>query len=297
MKKNRSRILFLLIVTVTLFTLISTKDKIINSLFTKPIERPFSQITAESIKQIDIVNDKKTISLYKKNNQWYLKENQIEFLADQDKTNKIIIDFTQITEEELVSDNKKRFTDFGIEKNRIIIKTINKNYSIYIGQLSGANKTYIKIDDQNAVFSVSGFGDVFSSSTNDYRDLSVNFLKDEKLITELTINNIVIKKNKNRWLVNNQEVKPDQISFYLNDLKTLKATDLLIQKPILYNNPELTITLRSDQEEKTAKFYPIDSKQEDYYLVTSNSKFIFQISATSISTLKKEEKDFLKEVN
>lgn len=293
MKKNRSRIILLLAITIVLFTLTIAKNKV-GSWFTKPVEKPFSLIATESIKQIDIVNDQKTTSLCKKNNQWYLKENQIEFIADQEKANQILTDFTQIVKDELISKNKKRFVDFGIEKNLLTIKTADKNYSIYVGQLSGINRTYIRINNEDAIFSVSGFSDIFSSPTNDYRDLSINFLKDENLINELSINDLVLSKSKEGWFINDKEVKSDQLTFYLSDLKNLKATDMLAQAPILSSDPELIIKLKANQDEQLARFYPVDDKRENYYLMTSNSKFVFQIPATSISTLKKEEKDFVK---
>jgi len=66
MRKNRSRTTILFIIILVLFFLTVSKDKLGNLLFPKQLNKPFSSVKTNTIKEIDVESNIKTTSIYNK---------------------------------------------------------------------------------------------------------------------------------------------------------------------------------------------------------------------------------------
>ena len=156
------------------------------------------------------------------------------------------------------------------------------------------SNNFVRIDDENEVFVTSGFEDVFTSE--DYRDLEVHLVNDETKITSIEINfndtkTTITKKGVN-WKIDDKTAKKDRVDFFINDLKTLKAKDILPKKqnyPTI--NPELSIKITEADKEKNIGFYP--ENEENYLAIVEKSDFDYLIASAYVASLKKEEKDFV----
>lgn len=302
MEKNRFRIIFLIGIVISLWIGFIIKDKLQIISSTKEV-KPFSGIKTEAVKQVIFNNGIVETVVYKKNNIWNLKKDNTEYLADQDRINKVIDDLINLKKEEVVSTNKKKHFDLGIDKQLISLQIDNQNYKLYIGNNYSLNKNYLRINDENDVFIGTGFDTVFYPE--DYRDLSVNFIKDENKITAVIIKEYgAIKlslelKNKKWITADNKEIKKEKVDFLINDLKTLKASDFT--QPDNFDKTTgdkyLSIIIKENNPpaggEKTADFYTIIDNKENYYLKTNQSNIIFKIAAANVQSLNKEEKDYL----
>lgn len=292
MRKTKRRFL-----TISLLFLISLGFLILKNKwsywFPPKTNRPFSKIKKENITRITLTKDSNTTVLYKRDKNWYLKKDDIEYKADKERINRIIDAFVNLEEEEIVSKNKKRHKGLGIGKDKISIKTGEKTHHLYIGNPVAIDKNYLRIDENPIVFTGSGFSNVFYPE--DFRDLKVHLIVNEDSVSNihLAFNNqtVNLKKTKKNWYIKNKKVKKEAIDFFLNDLKTLKAEDILVNQKLSLTQPLLTIKITENGREKTAQFFPKD--KDSNYLKTSQSKNIFEVSATTVNNLKKKEKDFL----
>ncbi len=295
MQKSNQRfsiIVFLLI--AALFSLVLKNNW--SKLFPQKTESLFSKIKKNKIIQISLSQNSKKTNLYLKNNHWYLKKNNIEYKADEKRIRDIIDSFISLKKEEVVSKNKNKHSQFGIGKDKISFKTNKKTYTLYIGKPQGLDKNYLRINNSAEVFIAQGFNNVFYPE--DFRDLRVKFINQENNITQVIISfngsQIVLKKKKKDWFINKDKVKKESIDFFLNDLKTLKAEDI-VSDNVIVKQPLLTIKVKENNTEKIAEFFAKNKTDDNnnYYLKTSNSSLFFEVSSNSVDNLKKERQYFL----
>jgi uncharacterized pyridoxamine 5'-phosphate oxidase family protein len=279
---------------VSLFTLLIIKDNL-QKLIPKKSTKVFNLLKKNDIKEIEIETNDKKIKIYKKDDHWLIKKENAEFIADKQRVDKIIDAFINLEKEEVVSNNPKNFKNLGIDKQKITLITDEKKYTVYIGNPASFEKNYLKINDENNVFIASGFSNLLSP--DDFRDLNLYLLTDENKVNHFKIAiypqiEFSLTKKNNDWFINEKKVKKERVDYFINDLKTLKANDILPPNtPLPTFFPELTITVKEDSLEKTVYFLKKD--QNNYYLQIKDNNQIYQIASVYVSSLKKEEKDFL----
>ena len=293
MKKNEKRLFSLLILTLLIAAVFIFKNKF-NQLFLSSNKRIFTDLKKEQIKEIEISTNEKTFKTYKKENRWVVKSKNEEFNADEEKVNQVIDAFINLEKGEIVSTNKKNFASLGINKQKIVLTAAGKKYTVYIGNSFSLEKNYLKIDNQDEVFIASNFNTLLT--LDDFRDLNIYLVSDEKNIQSIEItlfnNKLMLTKKSSDWEINNQKAKKDRVDYFINDLKTLKANDIFPKNTALPTIlPELSIKIKENNQEKRAYF--IKKDENNYYLQLSNRSTIYQISTAYVSSLKKEEKDFL----
>lgn len=292
MRKNRHR-LFTLIILIFVFSFfLLFKDVVKNKFFPEKIDRPFSLISPDKITQVIFKTNSKEETVYKKSNGLFVKKENIEYKADSQRIEQIIINISSIIKGEIISSNIKNHQDLGIDKDKITVKTKDRSYNLYIGQLSGSEKNYVRVDEENDVFTAPGLTAVFSPF--DYRDLKVDLISDENKVTEVWIADLQLIKKKDKWFIGNKEIKKDRLDFFLNDLKTLKATDVMPEDPQLGltgSGAEFQMTITENNKITYFQFHKRD--QDNYYLKTSKNDFLYLIPNVYVASLKKEEKDFI----
>jgi len=137
--------------------------------------------------------------------------------------------------------------------------------------------------------------DIFSDV--DWRDLKVKLINDQEKINSIEINysskgkKIILVKEKNNWKINEKNAKKERVDFFINDLITLKADDIITQENFTLLNPEITINVKENNQLKKASIFSIDT---NYYLLKiEGNKLIYKIKKIYISSLEKDEDDFI----
>ena len=291
MKRNRARLIQLIAVLLAVFFILILRNQLPQFLAPKP-DQPFSSLKKEQISEIILSKDK-TSSVYKKGTTWYVKKGNSEFRADTDRISKIIESLINLKKDNVVSNNKNKHKDLGIDKQKIEIKAGKKSYVIYVGSPSGLSSNYVRIGTGNEVFTADGLDEAFTS--DDYRDLLVHLINDEAKVTSIEIDfedkKTVLNKKDNDWKISDKIAKKDRIDFFVNDIKTLKASDIFTKDTDLPTVISMTIIIKENNQEKSIEFFAQD--ENNYLAKTSTSQFVFQIPAAYVASLKKEEKDFL----
>lgn len=301
MKKNNKRLIFILILLFLAFISLFLINKS-NDLFSKAIPKPFFQIKKEAVTNLNIINNNKKTNLYKKSAHWYLKIDNAEFNADNNRINKIIDTIIALEKEDVVSTNPKKHPEFEIQKNSLAIQTENQSYILFVGKNAGYTKNYLRINNDNDIFIASGFDSIFFPE--DFRDLSTKLLSQENDVSKIQINfdekNIILEKKKDDWHVNDKKVKKDRVDFFLNDFKTLKAEDILKKDSLDLASlqKELTIRITEKDKENTTEFYSFPNNQNEKYknryaLMKSHSDSIYLVASINVDSFKKQENDFI----
>lgn len=232
--------------------------------------------------------------MLKKDNHWYINVNNETYPADSERITRIIAGIATITDEEIVSTNKDRHIVLGIEKQRIILKNNTEVKTIYIGESAGIDKYYVRLNDEDLVVIASGMSEVFFPE--DYRDLKPKLIIDENNPQKINLNweenKILLMKKKDTWMVNNINAKKDRIDFFLNDIKTLIATDMYksLNDKTDQNEPIISIVFTQNNKETVAEFRQDDT--ENYILKVSGNQYMYRIPAVYVNALKKTVSDF-----
>jgi len=294
-KKLTYRILFLLSIIILIISFLFFQQKIKNLISQKQIIKPFAKLNKDELIKIIFEEENKKIEVYKKNNHWYLKKDNFEFRADEEKVNKTIDALINIKKEEIVSQNKNKHKNFGIDKKKIIFYAFKKKVEIYIGNSINFSNNYVRIDNENDVFLAEDLNDVFLN--NDWRDLRVRLINKQEELNSLEINylnkgkSLKLLKEKDDWKINGKNAKKDRVDFFINELATLKADDILIQKNLSLINPEIIISIKENNKTKKINLFAIN---QDYYLLKIESeKLNYKIKKPYISSLEKEQDNFI----
>lgn len=262
---------------------------------TKKPSTIFNNLSQDQVTDILIQNDLKETHIYKKNNQWKIQKDGIEYDADLDKVNAIINAYTALQKGEIVSNNKDKRDSFGIGKQKITLNTKTNSYVIFVGKNATVDTVYIAIDDNGEVFATSGFSDFFTS--DDYRDLNPHLVADENNVTQVTIqypdHTVIIDKQGTDWQSNQQKLTKEKVDFFLNDIKTLKASDMNSLSDVNIQLYPLSFSLMMVENKKTTTANMYQKDKDTYYVKSLSSNFVYQIPNVYVSSLQKEEKDFI----
>lgn len=261
-----------------------------NRVFSKKIPKPFADLQTSDVEKIIFKSGEKTTEIFKKENRWYVMHDADEFSADEKRIGSIIESMRSLQKEDIVSNNKTKREEFEIDKKTIEIKTAKKIFTLYVGTNHTSDTNYVSTNDEDDIFLASGFADVFMP--DDFRDLRVPFVQDEKLISSITVDfdgkKTTLAKKGDAWVIGEKKTKKDRVDFFINDLATLKASDIIKNKTT--QSGGLSIEVTEQNMIKSAVFSPISEKT--YQATISNNDFTYSIPSPYIESLKKEEKDF-----
>ncbi len=293
MKKTFNRLSKLATLLIILIIAFFIKDKTLGWLSKKNGVGPFASFQKKDVVGIDISdNSGVETKIYSKGGSWHLKKDGVEYQADKEKINNLIDAVFAFKKEEVASTNKNKYKDLGVDNQKIILKIKNKAYSLYIGKNYSSEKNYLRLEGEEKVFLASGFNDFFYPQ--DYRDLNIHLINNEDNVTNVSLDfngiNTILEKKGSDWFVNNKKAVRESVDFFLNSLKTLKASGIINKEALEKESSIFTILVKEDRQEKKAEFFIKD--QDKYYLKTPFSPFVFEVSSSDVDSLKKEEKDF-----
>lgn len=275
-----------------IITLKIQSPSLLTKFFIDETKQPFSQINKETVNEITVTKNT-SVTLNKKNNFWYVKKGQDVFPADREKISNIINALANLKKDEIVSSNKNKHKEFGIGRQKIEFDFEGKKALVFIGNSGGSDNNYVRINDENDVFKTSGFSDTFAS--DDFRDLNLHLVNDETKVSFIEINYGELKtslvKKGNEWKIGEKTAKKDRVDFFVNDLKNLKAKNILTQQQNYQElNPELIILFKENGKGKSINFFK--QTEEEYFARVFPSDFDYEIASANVASLKKEEKDF-----
>ncbi len=288
MKINFDRIAVMSITLFLFIVIFVASDKFNFLSYTS--EPPVINLQKEKINQIVIDDGRKTIDILQQNNIWLVEKNNLLYQADQVRVNNLLTAVSNIKKDTLVS--KLNPTQYGIGKQKVTLISPDKIYVLYIGNTSVGSTHYVKIGDQPEIVTAEGLDTAFSP--DDYRDLSPNLVRDENLVSSVEVNHdstsFKLESIKDDWFIDGKKVPQERVSFFLNDLKTVQADDIVKSDQEL-PAPDLTLSVTEDNQMKQIDCYAIGT---DYYLKVPGKNELFKLKLDDIAMFKKTPDDFLK---
>ncbi|OIP84406.1 hypothetical protein AUK04_02450 [Candidatus Roizmanbacteria bacterium CG2_30_33_16] len=290
MKKNQQRNFWLGLSTVILLLILIFGNRII--LKFKPGSPFLFHFDKKQVVKIKIINGSNTTTLQNKNNLWYILKKDTEFLADQARIDQILDTLKTLKKEDIISNNKEKQFEFGINNTSIDLSTKDKSWKLYLGKNYSSSQLYVKTNDSEDVFLASNLSSILYPE--DYRDLNLHLINDENKVTQIelddNITKLVLLKKKDKWFIGEKEAKKDRVDFLINDLKTLSANDIIKEKQQFPEFSDFTITLKANKQNILKTFY---KDETNLWVVVSDRDITYVISSAYLNGLKKTEKDLV----
>lgn len=210
------------------------------------------------------------ICLEKKDNLWIVKADNKLIPANDDLVNTYIEKFKQIKLNDLISENKDKFKDFGIgADNKLILKINDKN--LEIGNVSiNTNETYVKENNKNSIYKIP-----FVLNRDDLTQVS-NWEKKE--LTNLP--QFQIKKITAKWRNKNKEFVPKDNNWE-NSKQIDKIAHLEIAKYLENFKLDNLQKYEFEIETENGKTKLVIGK----YFATLDEKYYFEISKENFNLL------------
>jgi hypothetical protein len=210
------------------------------------------------------------ICLEKKNNLWMVNADSKIIPANDYLVNTYIEKFKQIKLNDLISENKDKFKDFGIDAdNKLVLKIDDKK--LEIGSVSNSrDETYVKEEDKNSVYKIP-----FVLDKNNLSQVSDWEKKDLTNLPQFQITKVTAKwGNKNKEFVpkDNNWGNPKQID---------KIAHLEIGKYLEDFKPDNLQKYEFEIETENGKTKLVVGK----YFATLDEKYYFEISQENFNLL------------
>lgn len=280
--KTKNRLLILTTAFFVILGILFAKDPLLQMI--KPAaEEPLEGVSAESVATIDVQQGDTITRIEKKDGAWIVKAGEIEFPADNERINNLVNTIANVEKDDIASTNKDRHKDLGIQNDKITLTMGGDETKIlFVGAPTQVSKNFVRVGDEEEVFVASGFSTVFNP--NDYRDLTIPLVNAENAVAKISVSDdtgeLTLEKRDNTWFLGDQEGNPEEVGFYVNNIRTLRASDILKENPVEEQGltPQRTITVTEDGNDKTLEFFVKD--EETYYARTSESDRIYEISTS-----------------
>src|SRR3989338_2758169 len=199
MNHNRKRLLLLSFVLILFLALFYSKDLIQKNMTPKTVS--LFSLTNENTSQFSLTGESLSQKLIKNGNKWFVEKEGKQFAADPEKVSILIQTLNGLSQETIVSKNKNKHADFGIGTEIIVVKTADRERTLYLGKLYGSSARYARFDKDEAVFVGDNLQSILINS--DYRDLKIHVLDDDSSLQSMDIEmngvKILLVKNKDEW--------------------------------------------------------------------------------------------------
>lgn len=269
----------------------------VSGFFSQKPEQPFLTIQPEQITAVEIQGANETERIEKQNDLWFVVEDGKEFQADQGRVNTLIDAFRNIEKDTVASENPERHAALGIDTQKIAIKAGDTTHTLFVGNSTQISKNFVRIGEEDTVYVASGLNQVFSPI--DYRDLTIPFVQNENEVKAVTITQagipIELIKQENEWFVGQEKANQSEVSFYLNELSVIRATNILDTNPVAEQGlfAESTITIKEGENAKTIEFYGKDETTK--YAKLQNGETVYEITASLVDNLIKTREELVEE--
>lgn len=293
MNKTTKRLIKLFIILfflVVVFILITQKSL----LFPQHME-VFPLLKKESIRKVIVSEDKNKSAVEKKNTQWMIGE----FPADAVRIDQILDMITTLKKDDIASQNKKKYADFGVDGGK---KIEFDTHVIYVGDGKGGTSYHFRVDTDPIVYrTASDFSSLLT--IEDLKDLNTHLINKEDAVEYVNLSwgstHLESVKKNNGWTVNGKKAFKERVDFFINDIKTLKGDEIFKKETIDFAtlSVELSIAVKESGKTKESTVYRKDAPSKEdiiYYFYQKDSAFVYKIPSSYVASLKKEEKDMIK---
>jgi hypothetical protein len=196
----------------------------------------------------------------------------------------------------LVSSNPQKRSVFQVDSTGTMVRVFEHGAEktvFWIGKPSPSyTETYVRREGSDDVYLASGlFSSNFSRRTNDWRDKTI-FRTDQDAISGVTLRfgdtSVVLTRQDSIWKIGDDFAKTDIVKSFIGALATLQADDFIDTTVSAMPPLSLQIELGGTQ----LRLYKM-KEGDRFYVQTSATPQLFEVSGWRATQLIKRKKDFL----
>lgn len=257
------------------------------------------KIDSAYIAKIEIKRDQKSIILENKNGEWFI-TSPINYPADEIAVNTILSSASKLKILSLISTNPAKQSVFQVDSATGTILNFHdkrgKNISFIIGKMGPTYMdAYIKPIDLDEVYLSEGIQPwIVSKELNDWRDKNIlNLEKDsiKEITFEFAKDIYTIRKLDEKWYIDNDTIEKGKLETLLNQISNLR-TENFVDSAIVLTQPQLNLYIK-EKNFVSVSLIPSVPDSSKYYVKSSTSQQLFQVSRYIANQLLKKKKELL----
>jgi hypothetical protein len=213
----------------------------------------------------DFKNDHKQVSLSRTGNNWQIRSDGKEYLADRSYVNIILQELNRLKADRVVANSRDRWKEFEVTDSlalQVIVKSKSKTLAnLMVGKFSwqppdnpydrqGKMTSYVRLSDDNEVYAVNGLLRMnLSPDVNAFRDktiLNINMNDVKKISFRYPADSsFVLEKQAGRWTISGMEADSAKTMAYLHSLEHFTGYDVTDDIP-LAGTPVFSLVVESE---------------------------------------------------
>jgi len=267
------------VLVIVIFAVKYLKSSKKSSFRTKIVEIDTTKVSLIEIYQGKKIAD--AMDLLKKEDKWYVKQNNEQYSANKKSIKNLISEILQIRPERLAAKSKDKWKKYNVEDSsaiHLLIKEDNKTtLDLLVGRFSAEKSnnpysqrpdmyTYVRVNGENETYLVSGFLSMaLSTEVSRYRNTLLTNLKPtdiKKLIFSYPDSSFTVENLNDKWVLNGNAADSTKTASYISDISRLMSSSFASKKRIQNAQKQELFKLRIEGNNFTPvelKAFPVDS--------------------------------------
>ncbi|MBS4028076.1 MAG: DUF4340 domain-containing protein [Ignavibacteriales bacterium] len=313
MKKSNLLLIvaFVILFAITLLYLMPSGEREA----TYSLENVNIKFDSAAITKIEIKHseENKSVTLENVDGKWKI-TSPVNYPADAPSAQRIVDGAAKFKISSLISSNVEKQSQFQVDSSgtQLTITEKNGKATTFIIGKSGPtySEVYVRIPNKDDVYLAEGFDSYsLNKSVKDWRDRTIykaerdsikeisisSMVKDEKKKTS-SPEEFMLIKDSSQWMVNGDSADNNKVNSLLGSLSNFRC-DEFIDSNVTFSEMLGSVKVKSNStagmEETALMFYPVESDSMKYYVRTSTSSQVFQVSKWMMQNVLKQKSELL----
>lgn len=263
------------------------------------VER-YLDVDSAKVTRISIHSDKANFTFEKVGGEWLITV-PLKYKADQNNVRQLLAHTRELEIKSLISENPDRQSMFMVDTSGTLLvfgEPSGVSDSLLIGKSApNFSDRYVRKVGSNKVYLAGGVKAwLLGITVKDWRDKTIVDMPKESIQrvgVALSEESYLLEKRGERWLIEQDSTQETAVNSFLSALSPLRADDFVDSSVVIPKRASVQLELVGDKT-VSVSFFPTPADTLKYWVTSSVSPQVFQVSQWSAKRFMKSKKDFVK---
>lgn len=260
----------------------------------------YLEVDSAKVTMMAIHSGEIDVTLEKIGGEWMIRE-PFEYKADQSSVLQLLALTKDLEVKSLISENPERQTMFKVDSSGtllVLAEAGGVSDSLIVGKSDPSfSDRYVRKIGSNRVYLAGGLKAwVLERAVKDWRDKTIVDMQKEsirRVTVALPKESYVLEKREERWLVGQDSTQETAVNSLLAALNPFRADDFVDSSVVMPTKPAAEVEVAGD-ETVSIKFFPSPTDTLKYWVTSSVSPQVFQVSQWSAKRFMKPRTEYIK---
>ncbi|MFQ5797493.1 MAG: DUF4340 domain-containing protein [Bacteroidota bacterium] len=289
-------LLFLVLLVVTVFLLRPEGDKQASY---ELVER-YLDVDSAKVMMMAIRSDEVDITFEKVGGKWLITA-PLKYDADQNSVLQLLAHTRELVVKSLISENPERQSMFKVDTSGTLL-VFREAGGVVDSLIIGKNAPtfsdrYVRKVGSNKVYLAGGLKAwLLGRKLKDWRDKTIVDMPREsiqRVAVTLSKESYILEKRGERWFVGQDSTQEIAVNSFIAALSPLRADDFIDSSVAIPKKPSAQLEVAGDQT-VALQFFPTPTDTLKYWVASSTSPQVYQVSRWSAKRFMKSRNEFVK---